>query len=182
MMFAEQMSYFKPILKMTCSLIKLNPVCLCQTTVTKETKYQFMYSIQLAECLQITHHINNNGWQSFIGVGGELFFRYAMHLHYYTALPANITDCQCSMTMSIFQDKKHLRAKCSFYLARNCQFLLFPMEPFPSSFSPLVQNMQSSDFPPLPCSSPSLHSSPSFSAYLTTMATGDVEAFTRLCH
>lgn len=52
----------------------------------------------------------------------------------------------------------------------------------PSPLLGILQNMHSSsNFPPLPCLSVSLHSSPSFSAYLTTMATGDVVALTGMC-
>lgn len=47
--------------------------------------------------------------------------------------------------------------------------------------SPLLNLHSPSTFPP-PCLSASLHSSLSFSAYLTTMATGDVLACTEMRH
>ena len=123
----------------------------------------------------------------FIGVGGEtlcysttLCFsmisqdwlqvsRIMQTLHYFSHLPRQIAPWE--QWLSSMYDSP-------------IPSLLFYYQSFPPlpPLLGLVQNMHSSsNFPPLPCLSVSLHSSPSFSAYLTTMATGDVVALTGMC-
>lgn len=103
------------------------------------------------------------GWRDII------FFNYTMFFHDYTALTTNITDY--TDFLLLFSSSRQM--------SMNLSFPSFPFYYQPLLLLGLVQNMHSSsNFPPLPCLSVSLHSSPSFSSYLSTMATGDVGTLT----